>query len=99
MVRAEFMMLIAAAIAMILVAFALPVFVRDHHIPPEEPESPTQHLEDRKAAVYENLRDLQAEFHMGKMSSDDYAASKRELQKELAGVLAEIDEVEGSASA
>lgn len=87
-------MLIAAAIAMILVAFALPLVVRSEHIPPEDPVPPEQHLEDRKAAIYENLRDLQAEFQMGKMSSADYAASKRELQKELAGVLAGIQEAQ-----
>ena len=37
------------------------------------------------------LRDLQNEFQMNKMSADDYALGKRELQAELAGVLAEID--------
>ncbi len=85
-------MLVAAAIAMILLAFALPLVVRSEHVPPEDPVSPTQHLEDRKAAIYENLRDLQAEFQMSKMSAADYAESKRELQKELAGVLAGIEE-------
>ncbi len=85
-------MIVAAAIAMILVAFALPLVVRPEHLPAPEPESPTQHLEDRRASVYENLRDLQIEFQMGKMSAEDYASSKRELQAELAGVLASIEE-------
>ena len=86
-------MLIAAAIAMILLAFALPLVVRSEHIPSEDPVPPAQHLEDRKSAIYENLRDLLAEFQMGKMSSADYATSKRELQTELAGVLAGIEEL------
>lgn len=85
-------MLLLAAIAMILLAFALPLVVRAEHLPPEEVVSPTLHLEDRKAAIYENLRDLLAEFQMGKMSEADYTASKSELQRELAGVLAEIEE-------
>lgn len=89
-------MLVAAAIAMILLAFALPLVVRSGHLPPEDAISPTQHLEDRKAAVYENLRDLRSEFQMGKMLEADYAESKRELQKELAGVLAEIERVGGN---
>ena len=55
-------MFVAAAIAMILLAFALPLVVRAKHLPPEEPVSPTQHLEERKAAVYENLRDLRSEL-------------------------------------
>ena len=62
--------------------------------PPPEPESPTQHLEDRKAAIYENLRDLQGEYHMGKLSDDDYQETKLDLQKELAGVLAQIEAIE-----
>ncbi len=88
-------MLIAAAIAMILVAFAFPLIVRKSHIPEQEAISPTLHLEDRKAVVYMNLRDLRNEFQMGKLSKSDYAASKQELQKELAGVLAEIERIKG----
>ena len=88
-------MLVAAAIAMIVLAFGLPLVVRRQNLPPEEPVSPIQHLEDRKAAIYENLRDLQGEFQMGKMSASDYAESKRDLQKELAGVLAGIEAAGG----
>lgn len=90
-------MLVAAALILILLAFALPLFVQRRHIKPEEPVSSTLHLEDRKAAIYENLRDLQAEFQMGKMSEADYAASKRELQRELAGILAKIEQAESNA--
>lgn len=92
-------MLVAAAILMILIAFGLPLVVRSGHLPPEEPVSPTQHLEDRKAAIYENLRDLQGEFQMGKMSAADYAESKRALQQELAGVMSSIEEARASAGA
>ena len=92
-------MFVAAAIAMILLAFALPLVVRAKHVPGEEPTSPTQHLEERKAAVYENLRDLRSEFQMGKMSETDYAASKRDLQAELAGVMVAIEEAERSGRA
>ena len=84
-------MLITAAILLLLLAFGLPLVVRAKQLPPEEEVSPTQHLEDRKAAIYENLRDLQNEFQMRKMSAADYAISKQELQAELAGVLADID--------
>ena len=82
---------------MIVIAFALPLVVRSEHVPPEEEASPTQHLEDRKAAIYENLRDLQGEYQMGKMSEPDYATSKRALQQELAGVLNAIAEAGGRA--
>jgi hypothetical protein len=53
--------------------------------------SPTAHLEERKAQIYENLRDLQFEFRLGKLSDADYQKTKVDLQLELAKVLAEID--------
>src|ERR1700732_1927863 len=58
-----------------------------------EPLSPTRHLDERRAAIYENLRDLQFEYRVGKLSDTDYQQTKVGLQKELAGVLAEIEKV------
>lgn len=81
-----------------LVAIAVIVFVlgiRTKDLPQPEPESPFQHLDDRKAAIYENLRDLQFEYRLGKLSDEDYQSTKRDLQKELAGVLAEVDRIKG----
>src|SRR5207248_320934 len=51
---------------------------------------------ERKAAIYENLRDLQFEYRVGKLSDQDYQQTKLDLQKELAGVLAEIDRLKQS---
>ena len=87
-------MVIAIGILLVVFAFVAPLFIRPSDIPPPEPPSPTQHLEDRKAAIYENLRDLQGEYRMGKLSDDDYQHTKSDLQKELAGVLAEIESIE-----
>ena len=39
----------------------------------------------------ENLRDLQFEYRLGKLSDEDYQNTKKDLQKELAAVLAEVD--------
>jgi hypothetical protein len=61
--------------------------------PEPEPVSPFQHLDERKAAIYENLRDLQFEYRLGKLSDDDYQSTKKDLQKELARVLAEVDKL------
>src|ERR1039457_6890616 len=71
------------------------LFIRVKDIPKPAPESPFKHLEERKAAIYENLRDLQFEYRLDKLSDADYQASKLELQKELARVLAEIDAIRG----
>src|ERR1700757_3061684 len=82
---------ITCVIAIVVIVFVLGVRPKD--LPEPEPVSPFQHLDERKAAIYENLRDLQFEYRVGKLSDEDYQATKRDLQKELAGVLAEVDRI------
>jgi hypothetical protein len=84
---------LASLLAIAVIAFILTVRPKDLPIP--EPESPFAHLDERKAAIYENLRDLQFEYRVGKLSDEDYQSTKRDLQKELAGVLAEVDRLKG----
>ena len=91
-------MLIAAAIVLVVFAMALPLLIRHSSLPKPEPVSPTRHLEEKKATIYENLRDLQGEYRMGKLSDEDYQQTKLDLQKELAIVLTEIDRVIGETS-
>jgi cytochrome c-type biogenesis protein CcmI len=86
-------MLIVAVIVLVAIALVLPLLVRPSALPEPEVPSPTQHLEDKRDTIYENLRDLQGEYLMGKLSDEDYQLSKRELQRELAEVMAEIDRV------
>jgi hypothetical protein len=80
---------IACIIALAVVASLLGVRAKD--LPEPELVSPFEHLDERKAAIYENLRDLQFEYRVGKLSDQDYQQTKRDLQKELAGVMAEVD--------
>jgi hypothetical protein len=87
------MLLISAAVLLIAVTVLLTLSVRTKDMPPPEPVSPVRHLEERRAAIYENLRDLQFEFRVGKLSDADYQQTKLGLQKELAGVLGEIERV------
>ena len=84
-------MTIALAIVLTLGILVFALFVRVRDVPDPIPVSPLQHLEDRKAAIYENLRDLQFEYRVGKLSDADYQQTKLSLQKELAGVLAEME--------
>jgi hypothetical protein len=86
-------MLIAAAVLLIVVTVFFTFSVRAKDMPAPEPVSPTRHLDERRAAIYENLRDLQFEYRVGKLSDADYQQTKVGLQKELAGVLAEIEKV------
>lgn len=80
---------IAAFLTVGVIVFILAVRAKD--LPEPEPVSPFQHLDERKAAIYDNLRDLQFEYRVGKLSDADYQQTKKDLQRELAGVLAEVD--------
>ena len=82
---------LAALIAVAVIVFILTVRSKD--LPAPEPVSPFQHLDERKAAIYENLRDLQFEYRVGKLSDHDYQQTK------LAGVMAEIDRVKAEIAA
>ncbi len=86
--------LLAFAIALMAGALLFTLFVRSKDVPAPEPPTPAAHLQQRKAQIYENLRDLQFEYRVGKLSDQDYQTTKLELQKELARVMAEIDQVE-----
>jgi len=87
-------MLFAAAAVLIVAALLFTLFVREKDLPAPEPVSPTAHLEEKKKGIYENLRDLQFEYRMGKLSDQDYQQAKLGLQQQLAGVLAEIEKVQ-----
>ena len=88
---------LACLIAVGVIVFILSVRSKD--LPAPEPVSPFQHLDERKAAIYENLRDLQFEYRVGKLSDQDYQQTKLDLQRELAGVMAEIDRVKAEIAA
>src|ERR1017187_8036177 len=84
-------MVLVAAILLTAGTVVFTLLVRGRDIPEAPAVSPTAHLEQRKAQIYENLRDLQFEFRVGKLSDSDYQKTKLDLQRELAKVLAEID--------
>jgi len=88
---------VTCLIAIAVIAFILGVRPKD--LPEPEPVSPFQHLDERKAEIYENLRDLQFEYRVGKLSDADYQTTKQDLQKELASVLAEVDRLSASLGA
>ena len=87
---------ITCVIAIVVIVFVLGVRPKD--LPEPEPVSPFAHLDERKAAIYENLRDLQFEYRVGKLSDNDYQLTKKDLQKELAAVMAEVDRVKAAAA-
>jgi hypothetical protein len=89
-------MLFAAAVLLTVGAIAFTLFVRDKDVPAPETATGFEHLEERRTRIYENLRDLQFEYRVGKLSETDYQTTKQRLQLELATVLAEIDNIKGT---
>ena len=87
------MLLTLAVVVIIASALALTLSVRAKDLPVPEPESPFRHLDERKARVYDNLRDLQFEYRLGKLSDEDYQSAKVNLQKELARVLSDVEDL------
>ena len=53
------------------------------------------YLRERKDVIYDNLRDLNFEFRAGKYPEDDYARQRESLETEAAGVVTEMDGLEG----
>ena len=89
--------LLASLLTIGVLVFILSVRAKD--LPEAAPVSPFEHLDERKASIYENLRDLQFEYRVGKLSDQDYQQTKQDLQRELANVLAEIDKVKQTLAA
>jgi len=87
-------MVLTAAVVLTLGTILFTLLVRAKDVPETPAPSPTAHLELRKQQIYENLRDLQFEYRLGKLSDEDYQKTKLDLQRELAKVLAEIDAVQ-----
>src|SRR5437868_7564259 len=83
--------ILASLLTIGVLVFILSVRAKD--LPEPAPVSPFEHLDERKAAIYENLRDLQFEYRVGKLSDADYAQTKLALQKELGAVVAETERV------
>ncbi len=84
-------LIVGALLGAVIIGFLL--FIRSQDLPKPEPVSPFKHLDERKAEIYESLRDLQFEYRVNKLSDEDYQTTKVELQKELARVLAEVDRI------
>jgi len=90
-------MFLASSIALFAAIMVLVFWVRPSSIEQGPPPNPAAYLEERKAAIYSNLRDLTFEYRLGKLSDPDYEKTKHGLQEELAQVLAAIDALPAAA--
>ena len=85
---------IALSAAALIYMFSVPESV---HQGPEQTR--IAFLEERKEAVYENLRDLNFEYKAGKLPDTDYINMKNALEQEAAAILAEISALRSAAMA
>jgi hypothetical protein len=90
-----------ALLVCLLISFAALIYI--FYLPRKlylgEPKTRASYLRERRDVVYENLRDLNFEYHAGKFPEADYRAMKASLEEEAAAVLAEIVRLEETASA
>jgi hypothetical protein len=84
---------IALTAAALIYIFSVPESV---HQGPEQTR--IAFLEERKEAVYENLRDLNFEYKAGKLPDTDYISMKNALEQEAAAILAEISALRAGAT-
>src|SRR5512141_1666785 len=81
--------------------FAIAIFVYVFHQPRAIASGPRKtrltYLEERKDAVYENLRDLSFEHKAGKLSDGDFDQQRTSLEDEAAVILAEMAELQVAA--
>ena len=59
-------------------------------------ETELDRLLDRKSVVYRNLKDLQLEFRMGRLSEDDFRQLDEGYKNEAALILQRLDQLDAS---
>lgn len=83
--------MILLACALLLIGTLVYVF-RPAYAPQRtsDDKSRLQYLEERRDAIYDNLRDLTFEHKAGKFTEQDFVTQRASLESEAAAVLAEI---------
>jgi hypothetical protein len=87
--------ILSAILAIATIAFILYVRLDASDLAPHRTQLDS--LMERRDAIYENLRDLRFEYRAGKFSETDFEETKQTLEVEAAKVLAQMDELMGSA--
>lgn len=86
--------LVAASVLTILLVVY--IFWPERGLLRQAEKTRVDYLQERKEAIYENLRDLKFEYLAGKHPEPDYEVQRAGLEDEAAGVLMEIDTLETS---
>jgi hypothetical protein len=83
--------MILAVCALFTIALFVYVFYPDRNVAAQRVKTRLDFLEEQKAVLYENLRDLNFEYRAGKYPDEDYTAQRAALEAEAALVLSEIE--------
>ena len=86
--------MILAACAIFTVALFAYVFYPALHVAHQRVKTRLDFLEEKKAVLYDNLRDLNFEYRAGKYPEEDYVAQRAALEAETAQVLAEMESLQ-----
>lgn len=81
--------LIASALLTLLLAVY--IFYPEKKVTAQTEKPRLEFLEERKAMLYDNLRDLSFEHRAGKYREDEFAAERLAIETEAATVVAEIE--------
>ena len=79
-----------SALALTALLFAY-VFWPQKNLARHTEKTRRDYLEERRIAVYDNLRDLSFEHQAGKYPEEDYLAQRHALEHEATSILLEID--------
>jgi hypothetical protein len=85
---------IGLACGLLLVGAVIYVFYPERHVEEQRQKTRLEYLRERKEVLYDNLRDLNFEYHAGKFVEEDFHRQQNLLEDEAAGVMAEIEVLE-----
>jgi hypothetical protein len=86
--------MILAVCSLFTVALFVYVFYPDRNVAAQRIKTRLDFLEEQKAVLYDNLRDLNFEYRAGKYPEEDYTAQRAALEAEAAQVLAEMERLQ-----
>jgi hypothetical protein len=86
--------MILAVCSIFTVALFAYVFYPERNVAAQRVKTRLDFLEEQKAVLYENLRDLNFEYRAGKYPEEDYTAQRAALEAETAQVLAEMERLQ-----
>jgi hypothetical protein len=86
--------MILAICAVFTIALFIYVFYPERNVTAQRVKTRLDYLEEQKAVLYDNLRDLNFEYRAGKYPEEDYTAQRAALEAEAAQLLAEMERLQ-----